>query len=367
MTNGLYQIVFYGLMYILGFFLGRMTKRNIILGVTVDDQYLTHDKVMNLKKMYIMLYSTIMTVLTGVFVYLDLTNYKVYNMMIYVGLWIVIASVIYVYLHGRMIKVNKEFVGAQPPKSGRVISASLVNRQIEIPLINMYFIIPFLVLLLTCIVTLVNYGDLPSQIPLRYDFDGTVTQWGDKNFLTIYMLIFIQLFLSILLYFATYASVKYTRRDLDSRKPKTSSIQFEIAMRRFAVVMAIILTVLNLMLGLMQMTMMGYLQTSGLLIASTIVIPLVIIMIALIVFFVTTGMTGDKIKVAIDEPEREVEKVNDDQHWKGGMFYYNKSDSSIFVPKRFGGGFTLNFANPISILCIVVILILVVGSLLLGF
>jgi uncharacterized membrane protein len=367
MTNELYSIVFYGLIYILGFFLGRMTKRNIILGVTVDDQYLTHDKVMNLKKMYIMLYSTIMTVITGIFVYMDLTNYKVYNMMIFVALWIAVASVIYVYLHGRMVKVNKELVGAQPPKSGRVISASLVNRQIEIPLINIYFIIPFLVLLVTFIVTLVNYGDLPSQIPLRYDFDGTVTQWGDKNILTIYMMVFIQLFLSILLYLATYASVKYTRRDLDSRKPKTSSIQFEIAMRRFAVVMAIILTVLNLMMGLIQMIMMGYLQTSGLLMALIIVLPIIIMIIALIIFFVTTGMTGDKIKVVIAEPEREVVKVNDDQHWKGGMIYYNKNDSSIFVPKRFGGGFTLNFANPISILCIVVILIVVVGSLLLSF
>ena len=366
MTNGLYSVVFYGIIYLLGFFVGRMTKKNIILGVSLDEKYLTHDKVLNLKKKYIMLYGIFMTVITGIFVYIDLTNYNMYNMLIYVALWITIASVIYIYLNGRMVKVNKEFISNEPPKSGRVISASLVNRQIEIPRINIYFIIPILVMLLTFIVTFLNYDNFPSQIPLHYNSAGLVTKWGDKNILNTYMMVFTQLFMSILIYFVTFVSIKYTRRDLDSSKPKTSSIQFKIAMRRFAVVMVIILTALNLMMGLIQLTMIGYIQTSRLIISLISFLPIVIMMIVLIVFFVTTGMTGDKIKVDIGEREREVVKVNDDQHWKGGIIYYNKNDSSIFVPKRFGGGFTLNFANPIAILFIVIILLIAVGSILIG-
>lgn len=29
-----------------------------------------------------------------------------------------------------------------------------------------------------------------------------------------------------------------------------------------------------------------------------------------------------------------------------GIFYWNPADPSLFVPKRFGIGYTLNFANP---------------------
>lgn len=29
-----------------------------------------------------------------------------------------------------------------------------------------------------------------------------------------------------------------------------------------------------------------------------------------------------------------------------GVFYYNKDDSNLFVPKQFGIGFTFNWANP---------------------
>jgi uncharacterized membrane protein len=34
--------------------------------------------------------------------------------------------------------------------------------------------------------------------------------------------------------------------------------------------------------------------------------------------------------------------------WKAGMFYVNPDDPSIFVEKRFGIGYTFNFAHPVS-------------------
>jgi len=34
--------------------------------------------------------------------------------------------------------------------------------------------------------------------------------------------------------------------------------------------------------------------------------------------------------------------------WRGGIFYVNPDDPSIFVEKRFGIGYTLNFARPVS-------------------
>ncbi len=49
--------------------------------------------------------------------------------------------------------------------------------------------------------------------------------------------------------------------------------------------------------------------------------------------------------------------INNPENYKWGIFYYNPTDSRIFVPKRNKWmGWTLNFANPITylvILCIV--------------
>ena len=37
-----------------------------------------------------------------------------------------------------------------------------------------------------------------------------------------------------------------------------------------------------------------------------------------------------------------------DAYWKAGMFYYNPSDPAIFVSKRVGIGYTMNFANKMT-------------------
>ena len=37
-----------------------------------------------------------------------------------------------------------------------------------------------------------------------------------------------------------------------------------------------------------------------------------------------------------------------DRCWKAGIFYVNPDDPALFVEKRFGIGYTLNFAHPVS-------------------
>ncbi len=51
---------------------------------------------------------------------------------------------------------------------------------------------------------------------------------------------------------------------------------------------------------------------------------------------------------------------NDANNWKLGIFYFNKADQRIFPPKRLKYlGWTINFANPWSILAFVAMLVVV--------
>src|ERR1035437_1955931 len=52
---------------------------------------------------------------------------------------------------------------------------------------------------------------------------------------------------------------------------------------------------------------------------------------------------------------------NEAECWKWGMFYYNPFDKRIFLPKRTGLGFTLNFAHPVStvIMCALIVFIII--------
>jgi uncharacterized membrane protein len=51
----------------------------------------------------------------------------------------------------------------------------------------------------------------------------------------------------------------------------------------------------------------------------------------------------------------------DPNNWKWGWFYNNKEDKRIFLPKRNKYlGWTVNFANPISIISLIVITITII-------
>ncbi|HEX8035042.1 MAG TPA: DUF5808 domain-containing protein [Ktedonobacterales bacterium] len=39
---------------------------------------------------------------------------------------------------------------------------------------------------------------------------------------------------------------------------------------------------------------------------------------------------------------------DDDRHWYGGLIYYNPDDPEPLVPKRYGWGWTVNFAHPMG-------------------
>lgn len=52
----------------------------------------------------------------------------------------------------------------------------------------------------------------------------------------------------------------------------------------------------------------------------------------------------------------------DPNNWKFGWLYYNKDDKRIFPPKRNKYlGWTVNFANPISIITLFAIVIVIVA------
>jgi uncharacterized membrane protein len=46
-----------------------------------------------------------------------------------------------------------------------------------------------------------------------------------------------------------------------------------------------------------------------------------------------------------------------DKCWKSGIFYVNPDDPAIFVQKRYGIGYTLNFGNRASWVVVALILI----------
>jgi uncharacterized membrane protein len=77
--------------------------------------------------------------------------------------------------------------------------------------------------------------------------------------------------------------------------------------------------------------------------------------IAILAVFVLAMQSGGSRSGSATETGRP----NPDDCWKYGVFYFNRDDPALFVPKRFGlnFGYTLNFANRWSWVVLVVSLL----------
>ncbi|MDO9000632.1 MAG: DUF5808 domain-containing protein [Bacteroidota bacterium] len=64
-----------------------------------------------------------------------------------------------------------------------------------------------------------------------------------------------------------------------------------------------------------------------------------------------------------EKPSKEtLQQWHDDPaNWKLKIFYFNKKDKRIFPPKKIQAfGWTVNFANPLSILALLGLIILII-------
>ncbi|MGB8294173.1 MAG: DUF5808 domain-containing protein [Polyangia bacterium] len=76
----------------------------------------------------------------------------------------------------------------------------------------------------------------------------------------------------------------------------------------------------------------------------------------LVVFFIFLGLG---LIFMIREIEIHMPHVHDPDHYRCGLFYVNPDDDRLWVPKRIGMGWTLNYARPAAYWITAFILILV--------
>jgi uncharacterized membrane protein len=79
-----------------------------------------------------------------------------------------------------------------------------------------------------------------------------------------------------------------------------------------------------------------------------------------VVVFMWLGQGGSRI-ASPQRPEPDSTKPvgdrTEDRFWKLGVFYFNSDDPAVMVEKRFGIGYTMNFAHPVAWVIILLVLV----------
>jgi len=230
----------------------------------------------------------------------------------------------------------------------------------------LYFVSHLVLIAGTLIVSLTRYDSLPAMIPTTYDTAGNVVGWMEKSYKAILIMPGIELFMTLIMLFAYYMIAK-SRQQIDPANREASLRRNMVFRRRWSAFTVYGGLLMAAVFALVQLTILGILDQGVTLILS-LALPVVIIA-AVIALAVTTGQSGSRVKAGAGEypPAKKAAVREDDSNWKYGVWYYNPDDPSLFVEKRVGIGWTMNWARPLAWVIIAGILALVAGSLVLSF
>src|SRR5216684_4997141 len=83
-----------------------------------------------------------------------------------------------------------------------------------------------------------------------------------------------------------------------------------------------------------------------------------LLMVLVLVLFWHPQRSQTKTSTSADRQRIGAVFRDDDRYWYGGFFYNNPDDPAVFVPKRYGLGWTVNFGHPRGKLFLIATLLL---------
>lgn len=211
-----------------------------------------------------------------------------------------------------------------------------------------WYLLYLVIIAITVFAPVLKYPSLPEQIPMHYNIAGEVDRYAAKS-IGIFLTMPVMQLLIGLMFAGINLAISTSKRQRDFKR--NSAFRGVMSITLFAI-------------GFMVMLLFTCIQLSMLTILNerlTMFLPivfLVAIFIICIYLAVKVGQGGSRLKATDDA---QVNTVDDDRYWLGGFLYCNKNDPSLFVEKRFGMGYTLNFGNQKSLIAIGILVILIVA------
>ena len=192
----------------------------------------------------------------------------------------------------------------------------------------------------TVVIGVISYPSMPETLAVHYGANGAPNRVAAKSVGTAFSLVFVQIGVTALLA-GIAAAIFHSRPDLDPAHPVGSARWYRHYMSLGA----------KALLGLVAMIDAGMLGSSLLMWTGTVApwAPLVVVLpILAAVVVAVVVLAGSNRERDVGEKDTGLTHRDDDKYWRGGLFYFNREDHALMVPRRFGLGWTLNFGNPLS-------------------
>ncbi|MDK2806795.1 MAG: hypothetical protein PWQ94_1959, partial [Thermoanaerobacterium sp.] len=343
----------YFILIVIGAITPFITRKTIVFGVHVPKDFLKDKELQEIKTLYIINFLTVSLV------FMILVVIRMKNINFAVGgifIEVIIMFAMYMKAHYEVSALKSKKEWSKGKKEIAVVDMDFRKEKIVVS--SLWFLLPAAIIILTLIVGIYMYPNIPQMIPMHFNFRGEADSFAKKSIMSVFSISIVQLIMTILM-FVSYKMIELAKQQIDPSDPELSkekNLKFRRIWSGFVVFAS---TLINVILMGTAFIVYGVIKDWQSKIAVFSILTGLIITIAAIVISVMTGQGGERIKIDRENDRMSSVDRDDDRYWKGGLIYYNPDDPALFVEKRFGVGWTVNFARP-SIWIFTLVLIFII-------
>jgi uncharacterized membrane protein len=348
-------IIQYGIVYLFltGILVWRpwLSRKNVVFGVVFGDIGVwQRSEIKKVRKRFVLSCLGIAFLLAGIYLLVFITTKMnegdVTRFYFATIIALLLMEIIPFVIANRSVKKLKRSIPQKNLVKDKITVEIGGSNDIE-PLSVMWFLLLLVPIIAAIVFVILYYPQIPGSIATHYNIKGIADKWSEKSINVVMWPIFSQILLAgfmfvvgILTRYAP-ASVKGNPK----AAPNYPSFRRIITASVIAIAMIVELKFLAT-----ELLYAGMINNMKLLHEVIPILVAIIVVILIIAFFM---WTRSRI------PSGTI--LDDDSKWILGIFYFNPSDSSIFIEKRHGIGQTINFGRPvvwIAALAIIVIAVL---------
>ncbi|GKU80556.1 DUF1648 domain-containing protein [Paenibacillus sp. L3-i20] len=361
MSNGMMLLLVFVLMVPITFIMTLiplLTRKIESFGVTIPEEAQNDSAIVKLKSQYLWLSGGVGVAITASLLWFSnkATDEFQWGMLLmgHVLGYILFTFVIYLKQHYlvKQLKAEKSWMTNSVQRV--MINTKFRNAQLTV---SYFWFIPHVLLILaTILFGVLNYEQFPEQIPMKFGMDGEVSRSVERSYMAVLWPALIQGFLLIIFIIVNFG-ISRSKQIVEASDPEGSiarNVKFRLYWSVYIITIAFVMMV---MFGFIEIGMLqgwgGNAVTTITLVASGVIV------LYAIVLSIITGQGGSRIKIDGASKPQSMPMGDQDQYWKLGQLYFNPQDPSIFVEKRFGVGWTMNFARPMGWIILLVPIVII--------
>lgn len=248
-----------------------------------------------------------------------------------------------------MLRARREVQAIKVQEGWRAVSqqtVALVAEDDAPGAVSLAWNLLYIPLVASCMVLAwVLYPSMPDQIPMHMSFAGEVDSYVSKWPAVFAFPALLTAFMALTMVFCHW-TIARSKRPTDLGAPVTSAFAYGMFARAQSIFLLatglVITAAINFGFVFVAAELITLGQMTGLILVASF-----LVVVAAIVLSLVYGQAGSKLHASMTSNSGDgTLGFDDDEHWVLGVFYFNRDDASVFLPERFGVGWTINLARP---------------------